>query len=183
MNRLREVVPDLFFSVSATTRDPRPGEIDGRDYHFVGDAGFDRLIERGDLLEWAEIHGGLQRSGTPARPVYDALETGRPVLVEVDLAGAASVKTALPEAITVFLSPPSWDELERRLRGRGTESEAVIERRLETARAEMATREHYDAVVVNDDLDRAVDRLVCLLVGVDSPPAGTAENIGPTSAG
>ncbi|MDF0531074.1 guanylate kinase [Tsukamurella sp. 8J] len=167
--RLRDEVPDLFFSVSATTRDPRPGEVDGRDYHFVGDAGFDRLIADGDLLEWAEIHGGLQRSGTPARPVYDALANGRPVLVEVDLAGAASVKKALPEAVRVFLSPPTWEELERRLRARGTESEDVIARRLGTARAEMATKDEYDVVVVNDDLDAAVARLVSLLVGVESP--------------
>ncbi|CAM5302632.1 Guanylate kinase OS=Tsukamurella paurometabola (strain ATCC 8368 / DSM / CCUG 35730 / CIP 100753/ JCM 10117 / KCTC 9821 / NBRC 16120 / NCIMB 702349 / NCTC 13040) OX=521096 GN=gmk PE=3 SV=1 [Tsukamurella paurometabola] len=165
VGRLRKEVPDLFFSVSATTRDPRPGEVDGRDYHFVGDHGFDRLIADGDLLEWAEIHGGLQRSGTPSKPVYQALEAGRPVLVEVDPAGAESVKAALPEAVTVFLSPPSWAELERRLRGRGTESPEVIDRRLETARAEMATRDDYDAVVVNDDLDRAVAELVSLLVG------------------
>ncbi|GAA1014530.1 guanylate kinase [Nocardiopsis tropica] len=165
VGRLRQEVPDMFFSVSATTRDPRPGEVDGRDYHFVGDHGFDRLIADGDLLEWAEIHGGLQRSGTPAKPVFQALDAGRPVLIEVDLAGCASVKAALPEAITVFLSPPSWAELERRLRGRGTESPEVIDRRLETARAEMATRDDYDAVVVNDDLDRAVAELVSLLVG------------------
>lgn len=171
VGKLRSEVPDLFFSVSATTRDPRPGEVDGRDYHFVGDRGFDRLIADGALLEWAEIHGGLQRSGTPSQPVYEALEAGRPVLVEVDLAGAASVKAALPEAVTVFLSPPSWDELERRLRGRGTESAEKIERRLETARAEMATRDAYDAVVVNDDLDRAVSELVSLLVGPPAPRA------------
>jgi guanylate kinase len=168
VNRLRDEVPNLFFSVSATTRDPRPGEVDGRDYHFVGDAGFDRLIADGDLLEWAEIHGGLQRSGTPAGPVYAALEQGRPVLVEVDLAGAESVKAVLPEACTVFLSPPSWDELERRLRGRGTETPEVIERRLQTARAEMAIRDTFDRVVINDDLDRAVADLVCLLVGPDA---------------
>ncbi|QRY83781.1 guanylate kinase [Tsukamurella tyrosinosolvens] len=171
VSKLRSEVPDLFFSVSATTRDPRPGEVDGRDYHFVGDQGFDRLIADGALLEWAEIHGGLQRSGTPAQPVYEALDAGRPVLVEVDLAGAASVKEALPEAVTVFLSPPTWDELERRLRGRGTESAEKIARRLETARAEMATRDDYDAVVVNDDLDRAVSDLVSLLVGPVAPSA------------
>lgn len=167
---LRERVPQMFFSVSATTRDPRPGEVDGRDYHFVGPAGFERLIADGDLLEWAEIHGGLQRSGTPASPVLEALSSGRPVLVEVDLAGAANVKAALPEARTVFLSPPSWDELERRLRGRGTETAEVIERRLLTARAEMATRDDYDAVVVNDELDRAVGELVSLLVGPGATP-------------
>ena len=123
------------------------------------------------MLEWAEIHGGLHRSGTPAGPVRAATAAGRPVLIEVDLAGAASVKEALPEAVTVFLSPPTWDELERRLRGRGTESAEKIARRLETARAEMATRDDYDAVVVNDDLDRAVSDLVSLLVGPVAPSA------------
>ncbi|MDN5750924.1 MAG: guanylate kinase, partial [Pseudonocardia sp.] len=114
---LRKLLPELFFSVSATTRDARVGEVDGRDYRFVGPAGFDRLVEAGELLEWAEIHGGLQRSGTPRRPVEDALEAGRPVLVEVDLAGARTMKATMPEAITVFLAPPSMGELQRRLLG------------------------------------------------------------------
>ena len=115
VDELRRRLPELYFSVSATTRDPRPGEVDGTDYHFVGPAGFDRLIERGELLEWAEIHGGLQRSGTPREPVERQLAAGRPVLVEVDLAGARAIKAALPEAVTVFLEPPSLAELTRRL--------------------------------------------------------------------
>ena len=103
---LRARLPDLFFSVSATTRAPRAGEVDGRDYHFVGNAGFDELIARGDLLEWAEIHGGLQRSGTPRAPVERALADGRPVLVEVDLHGARALKAAMPESVSVFVEPP-----------------------------------------------------------------------------
>jgi guanylate kinase len=169
VRRLRADLPELFFSVSATTRDPRPGEVDGRDYRFVGADCFDRLIERGELLEWAEIHGGLQRSGTPRRPVEEALACGRPVLVEVDLQGARTIKATLPEAVTVFLEPPSFDELARRLRGRGTESEEQFGRRLDTARAELAARGEFDVAVVNDDLTAVTARLVELLVGPGDP--------------
>jgi guanylate kinase len=165
IQELRGRVPELFFSVSATTRDPRPGEVDGVHYRFVGPAGFDELIARRELLEWAEIHGGLQRSGTPREPVEQALAAGRPVLVEVDLQGARTIKSGLPEAVTVFLAPPSFDELARRLRGRGTESEAQFRRRLETAREELAAQNEFDVVVVNDDLRDVVARLVDLLVG------------------
>jgi guanylate kinase len=162
-------LPELYFSVSATTRGPRPGEIDGVHYRFVGPAGFDRLVERGELLEWAEIHGGLQRSGTPREPVETALAEGLPVLVEVDLAGARAIKAVMPEAITVFLAPPSFEELARRLRGRGTESEAQFQRRLETAREELAASGEFDVVVVNDDVKAVAGRLVELLVGRSRP--------------
>jgi guanylate kinase len=169
---LRANLPELYFSVSATTRDPRAGEVDGVHYHFVGPAGFDALIARGDLLEWAEIHGGLQRSGTPREPVERALVAGRPVLVEVDLQGARAIKAVLPEAVTVFLAPPSFEELARRLRGRGTESEAQYQRRLETAREELAASGEFDVTVVNDELQDVVSRLVELLVGAGVPVAG-----------
>lgn len=173
VDRLRAALPELVFSVSATTRGPRPGEVDGVHYLFVGDAGFDALAAEGALLEWAEIHGGLQRSGTPRAPVEEALAAGRPVLVEVDLQGARAVKAAMPEAVTVFLEPPSFDELARRLRGRGTESQAQFARRLETARAELAARDEFDVAVVNDDLRAVVARLVELVIGrVESEPAG-----------
>jgi guanylate kinase len=164
VTELRAQLPTLYFSVSATTRDPRAGEIDGVHYRFVGPSGFDDLIERGELLEWAEIHGGLQRSGTPREPVEQALAAGRPVLVEVDLQGARAIKAVLPEAITVFLEPPSFEELARRLRGRGTESQQQFERRLETAREEMAARREFDVVVVNDELKDVAAQLVELLV-------------------
>ena len=171
---LRVRLPELYFSVSATTRDARPGEVDGVHYRFVGPEGFDRLVDGGDLLEWAEIHGGLQRSGTPREPVERALADGRPVLVEVDLQGARAIKSVMPEAITVFLEPPSFEELARRLRGRGTESEAQFQRRLETAREEMAARDEFDVAVVNDDVQVVVDRLVELLVGVDDPAVSSS---------
>ncbi|MHA6782555.1 guanylate kinase [Pseudonocardia saturnea] len=164
VRELRTLLPDLFFSVSATTRDPRAGEIDGVDYRFVGPAGFDTMIARGELLEWAEIHGGLQRSGTPRAPVEDALAAGRPVLVEVDLAGARAMKQAMPEGVSVFLAPPSMPELERRLRGRGSETEADFARRLETAREEMAARHEFDVTVISDEPRAVAARLVELLV-------------------
>lgn len=161
---LRERIPDLHFSVSATTRAPRPGEVDGVDYHFVSPTAFQRLIDQGELLEWAEIHGGLHRSGTLAAPVRDAKAAGFPVLVEVDLAGARAVKAAMPEALTVFLAPPSWADLEARLVGRGTETAEVIQRRLDTARIELAAQGDFDVVVVNSRLESACAELVSLLV-------------------
>jgi guanylate kinase len=162
---LRAALPELYFSVSATTRDPRPGEVDGMHYRFVGPAGFAELIERDELLEWAEIHGGLQRSGTLRAPVEEAVAAGRPVLVEVDLQGARAVKAAIPESVTVFLAPPSWDELARRLRGRGTESPEQYERRLATAKEELASADEFDVRIVNDVVQAVVRRLVDLLVG------------------
>jgi guanylate kinase len=161
---LRERVADLHFSVSVTTRAPRPGEVDGVDYSFVTADRFQQLIDDGALLEWAEIHGGLHRSGTPAAPIRDATEAGHPVLIEVDLAGARAVKKAMPEAITVFLAPPSWEALESRLTGRGTETPEVMARRLATARAEMAAQDDFDEVVVNSQLESACAELVSLLV-------------------
>jgi guanylate kinase len=161
---LRERIPDLYFSVSATTRARRPGEVDGVDYHFVTPARFQQLIAEGALLEWAEIHSGLHRSGTLARPVRDATAAGRPVLIEVDLAGARAVKQAMPEAITVFLAPPSWEALKARLIDRGTETPEVIERRLATAQTELAAQDDFDAVVVNRQLESACAELVSLLV-------------------
>lgn len=161
---LRERVPDLHFSVSVTTRAPRPGEVDGVDYSFVTSERFQQLIEDGALLEWAEIHGGLHRSGTPAAPIRAAVAAGRPVLIEVDLAGARAVKTAMPEALTVFLAPPSWEALEIRLTGRGTETPEAMERRLATARSELAAQGDFDRIVVNSQLESACAELVSLLV-------------------
>jgi guanylate kinase len=161
---LRDRIPDLHFSVSATTRAPRPGEVDGVDYRFVSAEQFQQLIDAGELLEWADIHGGLHRSGTPAAPVRAAVANGAPVLIEVDLAGARAVKAAMPEVTTVFLAPPSWEALEERLIGRGTESPAVQARRLATARAELAAQTDFDVVVVNSQLESACAELVSLLV-------------------
>lgn len=167
VHRLREEIPQLYFSVSMTTRDPRPGEVDGRDYFYVTREEFQEKIDAGEMLEWADIHGGLQRSGTPAGPVRDALSEGRPVLVEVDIVGARNVARMMPEANTVFLAPPSWGVLVDRLVGRGTEPQDVIDRRLKTAKAELAAKDEFDVVVVNDDIDRAVAEITEILLGRD----------------
>lgn len=163
VHRLRSDVDRLYFSVSMTTRAPRPGEVDGVDYFFVTPDQFQENIDRGLMLEWADIHGGIQRSGTPAAPVQEALREGRPVLVEVDLAGARNVKSMMPEAETVFLAPPTWEVLVERLTGRGTEPEEVIARRLETAREELACQDWFDHVVVNDQVDDAVSAISGIL--------------------
>ncbi len=165
VKRLREKIPDLWFSVSATTRAPRPGEVDGHDYLFVSRAEFDRMIEDGELLEWADIHGGIQRSGTPRKPVEEAVGAGLPVLIEVDLVGARAIRETMPGAAFVFLAPPDWETLVARLRGRGTESPDVVERRLRTARTEIAAQDEFDHVVINDDVERAASELVSLLTG------------------
>lgn len=175
VDRLRRELPDLHFSVSATTRAKRPGEVEGVHYHFVSREEFDRLVAAGELLEWAEVHGGLQRSGTPAEPVRRELEAGHPVLVEVDLAGARAVKEKIPDSVTVFVEPPSFEELARRLTDRGTESPEVRERRLRTAVEEMAARDEFDVVVVNDDVQAVVDRLVELLVAPLNTASGVTE--------
>ena len=174
---LRERIPDLHFSVSATTRAPRPGEVDGVDYWFVTAERFQELIDAGALLEWAEIHGGLHRSGTPVQPVRDAAAAGNPVLIEVDLAGARAVKKAMPEAVTVFLAPPNWEALERRLSQRGTESPEVMGRRLATARAELAAQRDFDYVVVNSQLESACAELISLLVGHAPTTTGLVPSI------
>ncbi|APT84829.1 guanylate kinase [Corynebacterium aquilae] len=165
VHRLREEIPEMYFSVSMTTRAPRPGEQDGVDYFYVTPEQFQENIDQGRMLEWADIHGGLQRSGTPAQPVEDALGQGRPVLVEVDLIGARAIAALKPEAHTVFLAPPSWDVLVERLTGRGTEPQDVIDRRLETARGELAAQDEFRHIVVNDNVDDAVSQIRAILMG------------------
>jgi guanylate kinase len=158
---LAKQVPRLWVSVSVTTRFPRPGEIDGVNYHFIDDAEFDRMISAGELLEWAVY--GKNRYGTPRQPVERALESGVPALLEIDLQGARQVKAAMPDAFCVFLAPPSWDELVRRLTARGTEAPDVAAARLERARVEMAAIDEFDAVVVNESVGHACAELITLL--------------------
>jgi guanylate kinase len=159
---VRQHHPEVWISVSATTRSPRPGEIHGRHYWFVTDAEFDRMVADGELLEWAVVHRAA-RYGTPRRPVLEALAAGRPALLEIDLQGARQVREKLPDAFFVFLKPPSWEELVRRLVGRGTETPEERARRLETAREELAAEPEFDATVVNTDVSRAADELVGLM--------------------
>lgn len=159
---IREHFPEVKLSVSATTRPPRPGEVDGVHYYFVSDAQFDRMIESGELLEWATVHNSY-RYGTPRTPVEAALAAGHRVLLEIDLQGARSVRHAMPEALLVFLLPPSWEELVRRLTGRGTESPEEQARRLETAQVELAAQNEFDARVVNADVETAAREVVDLM--------------------
>ena len=159
---IREHYPEVLLSISATTRPPRPGEVDGRHYYFVDDETFDRMIEQGEFLEWATVHNA-SRYGTPRPPIDAALASGRSVLLEIDLQGARAVKRAMPEALLVFLLPPSWEELVRRLTGRGTESAAEQARRLETAKVELAAQDEFDVKVVNHDVGRAAREVVELL--------------------
>jgi guanylate kinase len=162
VSQLAADYPEIFVSVSATTRAPRPGEIHGHHYLFVSDAEFDELIAQDALLEWALVHGRA-RYGTPRAPVLAALAAGRQALLEIDLQGARQVRVRCPNARFVFLAPPSWEELVRRLEGRGTESSIERERRLLTAREELAAQVEFDHVVVNREVGQAVQDLVALL--------------------
>ena len=159
---VREHHPEVWVSVSATTRRPRPGEVDGVHYRFVSDAEFERMARDGELLEWAVVHGRA-RYGTPRAPVEKVLDEGRPALLEIDLQGARQVRASMPEALFVFLAPPSWEELVRRLVGRGTEDEEERRVRLETARVELTAAEEFDVTLVNDDVRRAGEELVSLM--------------------
>ncbi|GHJ38909.1 guanylate kinase [Streptomyces sp. TS71-3] len=158
---LRKEHPQVWLSVSATTRRPRPGERDGVQYHFVSDDEFDKLIANGELLEWAEFAGN--RYGTPRGEVLRRLEAGEPVLLEIDLQGARLVRESMPDARLVFLAPPSWDELVRRLTGRGTESAEVIERRLQAAKVELAAESEFDTTLVNTSVEHVARELLVLI--------------------
>lgn len=160
--RIRENYPQLWPSVSVTTREPRPGEVNGREYFFVDDQEFDRMIAAGELLEWASFVD--HRHGTPRGPVEAKLAAGIPVLLEIDLAGARQVRAAVPDALLVFLAPPSWEELVRRLNGRGTEAPELIAQRLEEARVEMAAEPEFDVTLVNTSVQDVCDELVALIL-------------------
>ncbi|MFT4085205.1 MAG: guanylate kinase [Nocardioides sp.] len=167
--------PEVFLSVSATTRKPRPGERDGVQYWFVSEEEFDAMIAREELLEWATVHQ-VARYGTPRKPVEEALAAGRPALLEIDLQGARQVRRTMPTALFVFLAPPSWEELVRRLVGRGTESEAERERRLATARVELAAEAEFDVTIVNREVHQAAAQLVELMrFGTSNPTHPTPE--------
>ncbi|MFW3385469.1 UNVERIFIED_CONTAM: guanylate kinase [Kocuria sp. CPCC 205274] len=166
---VRDHYPQVWLSVSATTRDPRPGEIDGTHYFFVSDEEFDAMARDGQLLEWAVVHNS-HRYGTLRSTVERALERGLSVLLEIDLQGARQIRNTMPEANFVFLAPPSWDEMVARLVGRGTETAAEQRVRLETAKLELAAEPEFDHTVINDRVERAAAELVQLM-GVDPEPA------------
>jgi guanylate kinase len=160
---LRELDPDVYFSVSVTTRPPRPGEIDGVHYHFVDRARFESMVAQGELLEHAEFAGNCY--GTPRGPVEQALSSGRPAVLEIELQGARQVREAMPEAQLVMLLPPSWGVLVGRLTGRGTEQDDAVRARLAEAERELAAAGEFDAQVVNDDVQVAARQLLDLVIG------------------
>ncbi|GAB2730572.1 guanylate kinase [Kitasatospora kifunensis] len=161
---MRQKHPEVWLSVSATTRHPRPGEKDGVHYHFVDSDEFDKMVANGELLEWAVFAGN--KYGTPRAAVEQKLERGEPVLLEIDLQGARQVRQSMPEAQLVFLAPPSWEELVRRLTGRGTEPQAVIDERLAAAKVELAAEPEFDTTLVNTSVEQVSTELLALL-GVD----------------
>lgn len=159
--RLAQRVPDVWVSRSATTRAPREGEQDGVQYDFLSDAQFQKLVDEKGFLEWAEYAGNCY--GTPLKSIVEQLEAGKQIVLEIDVQGALQVRDKMPQAHLVFIEPPSMEELERRLRGRGTEEDEVISKRMEAARFELSHKEDYDMRLVNDDLDRATDELVAYI--------------------
>ncbi len=180
VRRVRELVPDIVLSVSATTRGPRRGERDGVDYFFVSDQEFDRMVDAAELLEWVEIYG--HRSGTPARFIVERRDEGRDVLLEIDVNGAGWVRKREPGAVLIFLAPPSLAELERRLRDRGTEDPAVLERRLAQASWETEQASWFDHVVVNDDLERATAEVAAIIAAHRASDAAPARREPPADA-
>ena len=161
VNRLMDRVPDAWLSVSVTTRAPREGEVDGTHYFFVDDAEIDRLIAEDGLLEWAQVH--TARYGTPRKVVEDHIAAGGQVILEIDVQGAFQVRDKIPSAHLVFIEPPSIEELERRLRGRGTESEEAITKRMQNAYVELSRKMEYDIRLVNDNLDACTDELIAYI--------------------
>ncbi len=160
---LRRFCPELWISVSVTTRSPRAGEMDGREYFFVDDKEFDRMVAEGELLEWAEFAG--HKYGTPCKPLEERLAAGIPCLLEIDLEGARQVRRSMPDARLVFLAPPSWEELVRRLTGRGTEPPEVVQRRLDAARRELGAESEFDLTLVNTSVREVCRQVVALVFG------------------
>lgn len=165
VGEMRRRRPDIYFSVSVTTRAPRPGEVDGEHYHFIDRATFDKMVANGDLLEHAEFTGNCY--GTPRVPVERALAGGRPAVLEIELQGARQVRAAMPEARLVMLMPPTWEELVGRLTARGTEQQEAVRARLAEAERELAAAGEFDVRVVNADVRAAAEELLDLVVGED----------------
>ena len=173
VKRVLQRIPDAWVSVSATTRQPRPGEVDGEDYFFLDQPRFDELVSQDGFLEWAHVHGNSY--GTLRSRVQERMDEGAQVILEIDVQGAFQVKKAMPEAHLIFIEPPSLEELERRLRGRGTETEEVICKRMKTAEVELAQKMEYDVQVINDELERATDELVSYIGSFANDTRGTTE--------
>ncbi|MDN5347330.1 MAG: guanylate kinase [Clostridia bacterium] len=165
---LREEMPEIVYSISATTRQPRPGEADGKNYYFVDKEKFQEMIAAGAFLEWALVYDNFY--GTPRRPVEEALAAGKDIILEIDTQGAAQIKKSFPEGVFIFILPPSLAELEQRIRKRGTETAEVVARRLQAARAEIAALHNYDYVIVNDKVEEAVKRLKAIIIAEKCRP-------------
>jgi len=167
LNHVLQNIPEIYFSVSATTRNPRPGETHGEHYHFLSQEDFDRLAAEDGFLEYARYVGNSY--GTPSAPIREKLEAGIDVLLDIEVQGAGQVKEKMPEAIAIFLSPPSLEILEARLRARGTDTEEKIKHRLETAEVEMRRKEQYDHVVINDTIEKAVEKVKTIIKSKGEP--------------
>lgn len=161
LKELLKKIDKVWLSISATTRHPRPGEVDGKDYYFVDEKHFLELVTNGEMLEWAKVHGHYY--GTPRPPVTQALANGQDVILEIDLGGARQVRKSLPQAVQIFLAPPSWEELKKRLRGRGTEDAAEQKIRLATAKTELAAQNEFDYVVINDAVANATSKILHII--------------------
>lgn len=171
LERVRSSRPDLALSVSATTRKPRPGEVEGVSYYFLNEAEFRSRVESGEFLEWADVHGNLY--GTLKSEVQAKLDAGSSLVLEIDPQGAFNVRAMMPECVMVFIAPPSLETLRERLVGRGTETPATLERRMADAEGEMRCAERYDEVVVNDNLETAVAQTLALMERYEAAsPAG-----------
>ncbi|NJN49361.1 MAG: guanylate kinase [Alkalinema sp. RL_2_19] len=168
LKALLKQYPELYVSISATTRLPRPGEVHGQHYFFLDRSEFDQMVAEGNLLEWAEFAGNCY--GTPRQPVAEQIAAGKTVILEIELEGARQVRESFPEAYRIFILPPSFEELESRLRGRGTESDDVVLRRMARAKDEIAAANEFDVQIVNDQVSRAVQELAAIVFPVEAMP-------------
>ena len=159
---LMKSVCGIQYSISYTTRKPRKGEINGKDYFFVSEEEFRKMIERGEFLEWAEVHGHLY--GTSRSQIEKAIHEGKDVLLDIDTQGAINIKNQIKDAVLIFILPPSWEELEKRLKLRGTENQEEIKKRLKTAREEVKKINFYDYVIVNDEIQKAFEQLKSIII-------------------
>jgi guanylate kinase len=157
MNAILERYPELHYSVSATTRSPRPGETNGKNYYFVSRSKFEELVTQGEFLEWAEFAGNCY--GTPREAVLNHIQSGKLVVLEIELAGARQIRTTFPTALSIFILPPSFSELESRIRGRGQDSEEAIARRLQRAKEEIAAADEFNLQIINDDFETALQEI------------------------
>ncbi len=157
MNAILQRYPELHYSVSATTRSPRPGEVNGKNYHFITRSEFEKLVTQGEFLEWAEFAGNCY--GTPREAVLNHIESGKLVVLEIELEGARQIRHTFPSALSIFILPPSFAELEKRIRGRGQDTQEAISRRLNRAEEEIAAADEFDLQIINDDFEQALQEI------------------------